>query len=85
MWKERALWEMAEIHPWEDDEATRWYQTSLLTPADALQGADKAGAYLLTDRSTLLRQTGMQSIKETTVFFEPGKENDVLMNSCYAS
>ncbi|KAK7185663.1 hypothetical protein DPSP01_007464 [Paraphaeosphaeria sporulosa] len=84
MWKERALWAAAGIEPWEDDAATTWYRTSLLNPADALQGADKAGAYLLTDRSTLLRQTGMQTTRETTVFFEPGQGNDVLMNSCYA-
>ncbi|KAF2439569.1 hypothetical protein P171DRAFT_436213 [Karstenula rhodostoma CBS 690.94] len=85
MWKERSLWAVAGIKPWEDEKATTWYRTSLLNPADTFQGADKAGAYLLTDRSTLLRQTGMQSIREATVFFEPEQENDVLMNSCYAS
>ena len=84
MWKERGLWSVAGLKPWEDEMATSWYLTSLHNPADALKEADRAGAYLLTDRSTLLRQTGLQSIKGTTVFFEPREENDVLMNSCYA-
>ncbi|KAJ4350407.1 uncharacterized protein N0V89_009028 [Didymosphaeria variabile] len=85
MWKERALWAAARMKPWEDEEAARWYKTSLLNPADALKSADKAGAYLITDRSTLLGQTGLRTISKTTVFFEPEEENDVLMNSCYAS
>ena len=84
MWKERALWEFAGLRPWEDEGAAIWYRTFLHNPADALKGADDAGAYLLTDRSTLLRQTGLQTITKTTVFFEPQKDNDLLMNSCYA-
>lgn len=84
MWKERGLWSAAGLKPWEDETAASWYSTSLHNPADALKNADSAGAYLLTDRSTLLRQTGLLSISRTTVFFEPGEENDVLMNSCYA-
>jgi tungstate transport system substrate-binding protein len=31
-----------------------------------------------------LRQTALETIKSTTVFFEPGAEDDVLMNSCFA-
>jgi tungstate transport system substrate-binding protein len=84
MWKERALWGAVGMKPWEHDEATPWYQTSILNPADALKGADKVGAYLVTDRSTLLRQTGMHNVSGTMVFFEPEQANDVLMNSCYA-
>lgn len=84
MWKERALWNFAGLKPWEDEGAATWYKMFLHNPADALKCADDAGAYLLTDRSTLLRQTGLQTITETTVFFEPQKDNDVLMNSCYA-
>lgn len=84
MWKERAVWSAGGLKPWADRDATSWYKTSLLNPADALKGADEAGAYLITDRSTLLRQTGLQTISGTTVFFEPEIEGDVLMNSCYA-
>lgn len=87
MWKERTLWNTGEFRPWEhiDDEAvSSWYRTSVLSPAEALKGADVAGAYLLTDRSTLLRQVSLGTIFQTTVFFEPAAEDDVLMNSCYA-
>ncbi|KAL1900953.1 hypothetical protein Sste5346_002014 [Sporothrix stenoceras] len=58
----------------------------LSTPEDALINAAAAGAYLLTDRSTLLRQTWVQSIPNNsiTVFFEPTRDDDVLMNSCYS-
>lgn len=88
MWKERSLWSTCNLRPWEgpvggspDDQ---WYQTSLLSPSEALRRADAAGAYLLTDRSTLLRQVSTGTISNTTVFFEPASESDVLMNSCYA-
>lgn len=88
MWKERGLWSTCNLRPWENTEEGgsdgQWYQTSLLSPSEALRAADAAGAYLLTDRSTLLRQVSMGTISSTTVFFEPTSENDVLMNSCYA-
>lgn len=85
MWKERALWAACGSQPnAEDRSVSRWYQTSLLSPSEALRGADAAGAYLLSDRSTLLRQVGLGSIVNTTVFVEPDAEHDVLMNSCYA-
>ncbi|KAL1861542.1 hypothetical protein Daus18300_008805 [Diaporthe australafricana] len=88
MWKERGLWSACNLRPWEDSETGgsdgQWYQTSLLSPSEALRAADAAGAYLLTDRSTLLRQVSMGTISSTTVFFEPCSEDDVLMNSCYA-
>lgn len=86
MWKERALWELIHVSPWTDEDTVEetWYQTSTDTPADALIAADKAGAYLLTDRSTLLRQTARRSISGTTVFFEPARADDILLNSCYA-
>ena len=94
MWKERSLWSMAEssgdgngraLKPWEDEKACgEWYQMHICSPAEAIRNADAAGAYLLTDRSTLLRQTALQTISSTTVFFEPSSEDDVLMNSCFA-
>jgi tungstate transport system substrate-binding protein len=55
-----------------------------LTPADAVKAADATGAYLLIDRSTLLRQTALQTITSTTVFIEPMRAEDQLMNSCFA-
>lgn len=87
MWKERGLWEVVGQRPWEqlsDASASSWYRTSILTPAEALKRADKEGAYLLTDRSTLLRQVWLGNISNTTVFVEPDACDHVLMNSCYA-
>lgn len=84
MAKERQLWKSTGLAPWEDRGATStWYKTSQLGPAEALTAADKAGAYLLTDRSTLLAQTGKRTISDTTCFFEPTSTKDNLMNSCY--
>ncbi|KAI5480259.1 hypothetical protein MNV49_001218 [Pseudohyphozyma bogoriensis] len=83
MIKERALWSSVGLSPWTDAVALKsWYKTSLLPPATALIGADGAGAYLLSDRSTLLRQTANKAIIGSTVFYEPGDAHDFLMNSC---
>jgi tungstate transport system substrate-binding protein len=87
MWKERALWAMVDkfLEPWKEKKACEsWYQMSVCTPAEAIQKADVAGAYLLTDRATLLCQTSLQTISRTTVFIEPRSGDDVLMNSCFA-
>ncbi|KAH7062513.1 hypothetical protein B0J12DRAFT_645627 [Macrophomina phaseolina] len=84
MAKERGLWSAAGLRPWASQDSAGWYKTSLDTPADALKRADAAGAYLLTDRSTLLRQTASRTISATTVFIEPQSLEDPLMNSCYA-
>jgi tungstate transport system substrate-binding protein len=86
MWKERSLWDMADdgLKPWDTKACGNWYQMSVCTPAEAIQRADLDEAYLLTDRATLLRQTALGAVGRTTVFFEPGGESDVLMNSCYA-
>ncbi|RBR25050.1 uncharacterized protein FIESC28_02174 [Fusarium coffeatum] len=82
MWKERAIWSLSGRTPWEDKSS--WYRTSVLSPSEALKVADTAGAYFLTDRSTVLRQTGLGNIVNSTIFFEPSHAEDVLMNSCYA-
>lgn len=86
MWKEREIWSTCGIEPWAttDKCSSSWYQTSLTTPSEALTSADAAGAYLLIDRATLLRQTAERTIHHTTVFFEPTAPDDILMNSCYA-
>ncbi|KAI5476562.1 hypothetical protein MNV49_007509 [Pseudohyphozyma bogoriensis] len=85
MVKERALWSASSLSPWTDPVALgSWYKTSLLPPASALIGADTAGAYLLSDRSTLLRQTANKTIQGSTVFYEPGSPDDFLMNGCAA-
>lgn len=97
MWKERSLWEGAGLTPWagptvsvsdarksNTTSSSYWYHTSFNGPADALIAADMAGAYALTDRSTLLRQTALRTAKDVTVLFEPVCEQDVLLNTCYA-
>ncbi|KAH8897315.1 hypothetical protein GQ53DRAFT_778442 [Thozetella sp. PMI_491] len=84
MVKERGLWSRCRLQPWTDDASSFWYKTSLLSPAEALKQAAAAGAYLLNDRSTLLRQTALNTISNITVFFEPRSSDDYLMNSCYA-
>lgn len=88
MWKERYLWTRCNLSPWNDladrGSGDQWYQSSLLSPSEALRNADACGAYLLTDRSTLLRQVSSGTVSNTTVFFEPTSGSDVLMNSCYA-
>jgi tungstate transport system substrate-binding protein len=84
MFKERSIWESAGLEPWTDDSTYSWYRTSLSTPAAAIVNADAEGAYLLTDRSTLLRQTALGNVTRSTVFVEPSGADDVLMNSCHA-
>ena len=85
MFKERQLWVAADLAPWDDEgSASSWYRTSVLGPADALIQADEKGAYLLTDRSTLLKQTELGSVKNCTCFFESKSADDVLMNDCHA-
>ncbi|KAH9822096.1 hypothetical protein Tdes44962_MAKER04771 [Teratosphaeria destructans] len=85
MWKERSLWEVMGLRPFEEDNGKQdWYRTTQYTPAQAIIEADKAGAYLLIDRSTLLRQVADGKVHNTTVFLEPSRRDDVLMNSCYA-
>lgn len=82
MVKERNIWSQLNLSPWTT--SPPWYTQTTLTPADALVKADAAGAYLLSDRSTLLRQTQLHTIKSSTVFYEPSSPSDFLMNSCAA-
>jgi len=84
MFKERQLWTAADLAPWDDTANATWYQTSVLGPAEALIRADTSGAYLLTDRSTLLRQTELGNLHDCTSYFEPVSADDVLMNNCHA-
>ncbi|KAH8646200.1 hypothetical protein BX600DRAFT_519047 [Xylariales sp. PMI_506] len=81
--KEDTIWGECGVQPLDTPSDSSWYKTSLYTPADALTNASRAGAYLLTDRSTLLRQTMLGTISNMTVFFEPTSPEDILMNSCY--
>lgn len=82
MVKERHIWSQLGLSPWTT--VRPWYTQTTLTPAEALVKADAAGAYLLSDRSTLLRQTQLRTIKASTVFYEPSSSTDFLMNSCAA-
>ena len=86
MWKERSIWSLCQLEPWSQttEPPFTWYQTSHSTPPGALILADIANAYLLIDRSTLFRQTVLETIHNTTVFFEPTTSDSILMNSCYA-
>jgi tungstate transport system substrate-binding protein len=84
MWKERSLWEAAQLTPWSDASAEEWYKQSQRSPAEAVIASSQAGAYLIIDRSTLLTQTNLGTIQDITVFFEPDSAESVLMNSCYA-
>ncbi|KAH6651957.1 hypothetical protein BKA67DRAFT_572510 [Truncatella angustata] len=83
MYKEAKLWNQNGLTPWSDASDADWFKQSAVPPAEAVRKADAVGAYLVTDRSTLLRQTGLQAISQTTVFFEPSNGDDELMNSCY--
>jgi tungstate transport system substrate-binding protein len=84
MYKERDRWQAAGQQPWTNSTDDDWYKQSLHSPAGAVVEASKAGAYLITDRSTLLHQTQLGTVSAMTVFYEPQSETDVLMNSCYA-
>lgn len=85
MWKEQSVWNQLGVRPWDlRDGEEGWFKTSHLGPAEALVRADQQGAYLLSDRSTLIAQTRDRSISNTTVFFEPTSSHDLLMNSCHA-
>lgn len=84
MWKERALWSSIGLQPWKDSKSSNWYKSLNGGPPEALIRADTKGAYLLTDRSTLLRQTVLRTIVSSRVFFEPVTSDDLLMNSCHA-
>jgi tungstate transport system substrate-binding protein len=83
MWKERALCEASGMRSYISTPAD-WYKMSQYTPSQALIEADAAGAYLLTDRSTLLHQVREGNVSNTTVLFESKGPKDILMNSCYA-
>ncbi|KAJ1338734.1 tungstate transport system substrate-binding protein [Microdochium nivale] len=84
MYKEEDLWRLSSLAPWQSEAESDWFQSSHLPPAEALIGADRADAYLVTDRSTLLRQVGLGTISNSTVFFEPTSQHHYFMNSCFA-
>lgn len=85
MHKERSIWRACNLKPWDSGSNEQWYvANSHHSPTDALLDADGAGAYLLIDRSTLLRQASLNAVSKLTVFFEPLSPSDILMNSCYA-
>lgn len=95
MHKEHLLWSSALSStsttdgqptpvPWEDPTSEGWYTQTLFSPAQAVTQADREGAYLITDRSTLLKQVILGHVTNTTVFFEAASEDSVLMNSCHA-
>lgn len=82
MVKERSIWKSVNLNPWLKE--NQWYIQTLYSPSQALEAAASKGAYSLTDRSTLLRQSSKGTVKNLTVFFEPNGSDSILMNSCYA-
>ena len=85
--QERKYWREAGLAPWEDIESnSAWYITTVKDdPPTALHNADALGAYIFTDRSSLLRQVARGNVSRTTAFIEPKTNDDPLMSSCYAS
>lgn len=82
MSKERDIWRRCHRTPW--NEKSKWYIQNKDNPANAVRNAAASGAYLLNDRSTLLKQVGLGAVTNVTVFFEPTDPFHPLMNSCYA-
>ncbi|KAJ5657122.1 uncharacterized protein N7484_000771 [Penicillium longicatenatum] len=82
MSKERDIWRRCHRTPW--NERSEWYIQTKDNPADAVRNAAASGAYLLNDRSTLLKQVSLGTVTNVTVFFEPTDPFHPLMNSCYA-
>lgn len=82
--QERQYWKEADLTPWEELEP--WYITTMDDdPPTALRNADALGAYVFTDRSSVLGQTARGAITNTTVFIEPKDADDPLVSSCHAS
>ncbi|KAJ5785106.1 uncharacterized protein N7503_010318 [Penicillium pulvis] len=85
MYKEREIWSRCHRHPWEaNSNSSKWYIKTTYNPADAVSFATATGAYLLIDRSTLLKQVSRRTVANWAVFFEPTDPFHLLMNSCYA-
>ena len=93
MIKEHSIWKKAGLRPWEwevekgMDERDWWYLQKEISPAEAVWEGHGRQAYVLTDRSTLLRQMGGRFggfEKWMKVYFEPEDERSLLMNSCHA-
>ncbi|KAJ5525541.1 hypothetical protein N7494_012191 [Penicillium frequentans] len=70
MYREREIWRRCHRYPWEaDSNSSKWYIKTTYNPADAVSFATATGAYLLIDRSTLLKQLSWESarLKSTAV------------------
>lgn len=75
--KEQLFWSTASVSA----DGKPWYRTEPRAPYQALEGADKAGAYLLTDRATYLTAKRDGAIPNLRAFCEGGSE---LLNPCSA-
>lgn len=82
--KEQRIWQRCHRRPWAVEGYSSWYIKMPSTPAEAVAKAAFDGAYLLSDRSTLLTQTVQGTVSNLTVFFQPTNQFHPLMNSCYA-
>ncbi|KAJ5923256.1 hypothetical protein N7454_008501 [Penicillium verhagenii] len=85
MCKEREIWRRCHRRPWDEkSNSSKWYIKTSYNPADAVSFATASGAYILMDRSTLLKQVSRHTVANWAVFFEPTGPFHPLMNSCYA-
>ncbi|KAJ5671798.1 hypothetical protein N7507_000925 [Penicillium longicatenatum] len=72
MCREREIWRRCHRCPWDgNSDSSKWYIKTTYNPADAVSFATATGAYLLTDRSTLLKQVSRRAAANWAVFFEP--------------
>ncbi|KAL1896081.1 hypothetical protein Sste5346_004820 [Sporothrix stenoceras] len=75
MHREQSLWSAAGVSPHGGD----WYKRLPCTPLEALRTADAEGAYLLTDRATVLLAYHTGEVRDLDVFFEGAEE---LLSPC---
>ncbi|CAK7223853.1 Glycoside hydrolase 2 (Mannanase, beta-galactosidase) [Sporothrix bragantina] len=82
MHREQSLWSAAGVSPGEsphDGGDGGWYKRLPCTPLEALRAADAEGAYLLTDRATVLLAYHTGEVRNLDVFVEGAEE---LLSPC---
>ena len=75
--KEKSIWQMARLKPWESENA--WYFKYHVFPKEALLYADKNSLYTLTDWGTWL--SNEKDLNNSQIFLQGKKE---LLNPCFA-
>lgn len=77
--KEKKLWRLAGVEIGEEQDGGKWLKTLPGTPYEALVGAERDGAFLITDRATFLTAKRDGLIPGLRVWVEGGEE---LFNPC---